>query len=1273
MLLLFFEAYIRNLKIYTSALALPQLIKYIYNNGTDEVIRRGKKIFSLGYVELVENDELLNSVVFRMRDDTYNTFYKVYLSRYNNIQTLSLRCTCPYNLGDICRHEAAALFRLQEMIDNNQLGETETEYKQQHTVVKLKQLELRSIKLLAAPDILTIAEDFLRTYKANITEAANDIVKAELNYEGETYNLQFRRNDERNLDTSCNCNTETHYPLCVHKVIVLLQLMHNHGPNFFDSISNRDREKNKLLALYGYTVDDNLEGKFEFTFRDGKPFLRVLDPSIKRVAAPAQPERKPFQMPVQKEKEVLVEEEPATTIQYQKLGVVLRQDAQQYPFIQADAVKGETDEGQKYFTGKIEKLDLTKFVNTEDVSEDDKMLLQHLRKLLPSEVTRYLNRNSPFSGIWENIIQQHNDDLPEETRYLITEYLLPKYKKLFSETSEGNFAFSLPQQKQFVTANIEPAVFSNQYIQPQFIISHKDNTYEVKCFVKLLSSVVPLKENAMVSPLVFQHENTFYLWQTTEDVLLAERFLTEGKLVITEEDWGKQLVEFILPLTKQYDVQFSGIQKEELKNIKPEMRLMIKEKSDYLLFQPFFNYNGFDVKPEDKDRIIVPSAGKLVIIHRNEEVEKSLIKKIENLHSSFIHTDDNSLALKGADVLKNNWFFLFADAVKDMNIPVYGFDALKKYRFNTAKPSTKIFISSNTDWFDARIDIHFGEQKVTVADVKKALANKQQFVPLQDGTLGILPEDWIRRYSMLFAVGEGKAANIKLSKYHFGVIEELYAQRNEEEIFFKLEEKYERLKEHHSVKQIDPPDHLSHVLRPYQVSGFQWLNYLSEVNWGGILADDMGLGKTVQALSFLHHYKTEHGRLRALVVCPTSLMFNWENEIKKFTPLLSWYIHHGSTRSQQLDAFYKSDIVITTYGTLRSDIQLFTEAEFDYVILDESQAIKNPHSKVTKAATLLNAKNRLCMSGTPLQNNTFDMYAQMNFLNPGMLGSMEFFRQEFAIPIDKFGEKEQKEHLRKLLYPFILRRTKEQVAKDLPEKSEMILFCEMGEEQRKIYDAYRNDYRDKILGTVEDKGVGKSQLTILQGLMKLRQICDSPSIINDDEKYPNVSVKLEELGREISENIGNHKALVFSQFLGMLALIKEKMKELGIEYAYFDGSTSAADREKAIQRFQTDENCRVFLISLKAGGVGLNLTAADYVYIVDPWWNPAVEQQAIDRTHRIGQTKNIFAYRMICQDTVEDKILKLQERKRALAADLITDDTSFVKSLTKEDVEYLFS
>jgi non-specific serine/threonine protein kinase len=608
-----------------------------------------------------------------------------------------------------------------------------------------------------------------------------------------------------------------------------------------------------------------------------------------------------------------------------------------------------------------------------------------------------------------------------------------------------------------------------------------------------------------------------------------------------------------------------------------------------------------------------------------------------------------------------------------MNIPVFGFEALKNFRFNTAKPSTKIFISSNTDWFDAKVEIHFGEQKVSVEEVKKALASKQQFVPLQDGTLGILPEEWIKKYSLLFRVGEGRAENIKLSKYHFSVIEELYLQRDEEELFFQLEEKYERLKENHSIKDVPAPKHLKEVLRPYQESGFQWLNYLREVRWGGILADDMGLGKTIQALSFLHHLKTEEGTLKALVVCPTTLMYNWQNEIGKFTPNISFYVHHGAGRSRDALASNEADVIITTYGTLRSDIKQFVEVAFDYVVLDESQAIKNPNSKVTKAAGLLKATNRLCLSGTPLQNNTFDIYAQMNFLNPGMLGSVEFFKQEFSIPIDKFGEKEQKDHLRKLLYPFMLRRTKEQVAKDLPEKQEMVLFCEMGDEQRKIYEAFRNDYRDKILGVVDNQGIQKSQLTILQGLMKLRQICDSPSIIKDEEKFPNVSVKLEEIGREITENISNHKALVFSQFLGMLALIKERLTELGVDYEYFDGSSTVLERERAIQRFQNDESCRVFLISLKAGGVGLNLTAADYVYIVDPWWNPAVEQQAIDRTHRIGQTKNIFAYRMICTDTVEDKILKLQDRKRSLARELITDDEGFVKSLTREDVEYLFS
>jgi SNF2 family DNA or RNA helicase len=379
-------------------------------------------------------------------------------------------------------------------------------------------------------------------------------------------------------------------------------------------------------------------------------------------------------------------------------------------------------------------------------------------------------------------------------------------------------------------------------------------------------------------------------------------------------------------------------------------------------------------------------------------------------------------------------------------------------------------------------------------------------------------------------------------------------------------------------------------------------------------------------------------------------------------------------RSRESRRIAETHVIITTYGTLRSDIKLFMQMPLDYVILDESQAIKNPSSKVTKAASLLNAKHRLCMSGTPLQNNTFDIYAQMNFLNPGMLGSVEFFRQEFAIPIDKFGEAEQKDHLKKIsCIPFILRRTKEQVAKTFPIKQKPFFSAKW-----KMSNARSMMPTAMISG--KDHGhhrrAGHTEITAHHpaGIDEAAPDLRFAAILNEEEKFENHSIKLEELAREITENIGNHKALIFSQFLGMLALIREKLTELGVKFEYFDGSTSAPDREKAIQAFQNDEETRVFLISLKAGGVGLNLTAADYVYIVDPWWNPAVEQQAIDRTHRIGQTKNIFAYRMICKDTIEDKIMQLAGKETTCwQKTLLPTTATFVKALSREDVEYLFS
>ncbi len=1208
----------------------------------------------------------MHSVLFRVRDDSYTTFYKVTVQKYDDPKSLSIRCTCPYNLSDLCRHEAAALMQLQDLVDKNLLNANGTTfYNQKHTVAKIKNIDLKMIRVLAGMENYASSEEILRRNKCNILNAANEKVEAELDVDGNRYHIILQKNEERNFDTSCTCEDGTH-PLCKHKTALFLQLLNRWGPNYFDSIRNWDKEKNKLLEGYGYSLDEDLIGKFEFIYKEGKQYLKVLDSSIKRVTHA-------FSNSIRME--TMVKTPDVTQTVFAPTGkqaaLVFNANEKTFPFVSVDVVQGDYDEEKQTFIGRVEKMDLGKFINTDAFSEKDKQLIQQARKLQQAEINKYLNRNSPFSGFWENIIHQENEKFPEETKMLIAEFLHPKLKRIFQENEEKTH-FYLPDGKKFTTQNLEPIELSAVQPEIEFYISASTDEQLMKSSAKLGQEIVELSDNQWESSLLLLWDKALFLWKKSEEILIAEKF--KNTLHIPKKEWPALLKEMVLPLSNDYKVSFDPALIKETKEGQPDVSIILIEKGDYLMFEPVFNYKGFSVKANDKDTIIVPDNDKVLMVKRNKEAEQEFISKLASLHSQFIsQPQSKSMVLKGPDVLKNNWFFLFVDAMNEMKVPVYGFEALRNFRFNTAKPSTKIHLSSGMDWFDAKVELAFGEQRIGITEIQKALANKQSFVQLNDGTLGILPDEWIKKYALLFKVGEGKNNQLRLSKFHLSVVDDLYEKRDETELSFELDEKYERLRDFKSIPEIPIPDELLGRLRPYQLSGFHWLNYLNTVGWGGILADDMGLGKTVQALSMLSHYNREEDGLKALVVCPTTLIYNWENEIKKFTPSLTWRIHHGNVRAKTKEEFEGANIIITTYGTLRSDIQFLMKINFDYVVLDESQAIKNPSSKVTKAAGLLKAKNRICMSGTPLQNNTFDIYAQMNFLNRGLLGSVEFFRNEFSTPIDKFGDQQQKDHLKKLIYPFILRRTKEQVAKDLPEKTETILFCEMEDEQRNIYDAYRNSYRDKIMGVIDEQGVGKSQLTILQGLMKLRQICDSPAILNEEEKYPNHSIKLEELTREITENIGEHKALVFSQFLGMLSLIREKLKENNIEFEYFDGSTPPAERERAIQNFQNNDNCRVFLISLKAGGVGLNLTAADYVYIVDPWWNPAVEQQAIDRTHRIGQTKNILAYRMICKDTIEDKILQLQERKRILAKELISDDQAFVKGLSKEDVEYLFS
>ena len=443
-------------------MALPYLIKHIHNNGTDEVIRRGKRIHALNNIELVEYDDLSGHVVMRVKDDGYTTYYKIHIYKYKDPASLTLRCTCPYNLSEICRHKAGALFYLQDLLDKNMLGDQELEYDQRHTVVKMKQLELKMIRLFSSPANFEAAEDFLRTGRALVLEAKDECVKARVDWEGVSYQVLIKKNEERNFDTSCNCRSEKAHPLCLHKSIVFLQLLRNYGVGYFDTIRNLDKEKNKLLALYGYSLSDDLTGKFEFTYNQGKPFLRLLDPTIRRIAqvpsgnvaadeiATAQPaDRKVAAMTE------IASPIAAATAEQQQLGVVIAFDKEQFQPIQFIGIAGDTDEEKTRYISKVTRLDVTRYVNAEQLSDTDKLTLELLRKLQPGEVSKFIDKNSPFAGIWENIVHQQQEGLPDETFELMVEYLFPRLRQLFRHLAESPFIFHVAKGKTFTTAQLK--------------------------------------------------------------------------------------------------------------------------------------------------------------------------------------------------------------------------------------------------------------------------------------------------------------------------------------------------------------------------------------------------------------------------------------------------------------------------------------------------------------------------------------------------------------------------------------------------------------------------------------------------------------------------------------------------------------------------------------------------------------------------------------------------------------------------------------------------
>jgi len=579
-------------------------------------------------------------------------------------------------------------------------------------------------------------------------------------------------------------------------------------------------------------------------------------------------------------------------------------------------------------------------------------------------------------------------------------------------------------------------------------------------------------------------------------------------------------------------------------------------------------------------------------------------------------------------------------------------------------------VTSGIDWFELSAAIDFGGVTAELPALLEAIAKGSRSVELSDGSIGILPDTFAQELAPMAALAQKHDGKLRYGRIQMALLDALLAGQPRSTV----DEAFDRLREQLAAgerPEAEPEPHgFQGTLRHYQREGLGWLVFLESLGLGGCLADDMGLGKTIQVLALLARRQSD---VRAagiphrptLVVVPRSLVFNWMDEARRFAPGLRVANHTGTTRADETGTLADWDIVITTYGTLRRDIIAHRETEFDYVILDEAQSIKNAASQAAKACRLLRARHRLALTGTPVENHIGELWSIFEFLNPGQLGSAARLRKFLA---DGRGSSDI---VARAVRPYLLRRTKSQVLSDLPEKTEQTLFVELGETQRKAYDELREHFRAELAGRIGRMGIGRSRIAVLEALLRLRQTACHQGLVDHsrvDESCAKLDTLLEQLDEVLDEG---HKVLVFSQFTSFLAILRRRLDEKKTVYEYLDGRTT--DRQARVVRFQEDPDCRLFLVSLKAGGQGLNLTAADYIYILDPWWNPAVEAQAVDRAHRIGQTRRVFAYRLIARDTVEEKILALQDRKRELAESIVAADESMIASLTPEDVELLLS
>lgn len=768
-------------------------------------------------------------------------------------------------------------------------------------------------------------------------------------------------------------------------------------------------------------------------------------------------------------------------------------------------------------------------------------------------------------------------------------------------------------------------------------------------------------------------------------ISVLPHYLTKSTFTdIRDADGGKFVYEELPKLKKLMTVDIAEYLDElELAKIKPVnvLTLSYDEEDEEAAVKVMleFEYEGCRVsygKLANKTPYVTVKKPKKDIIYwikRNLKFEENAFKILQK--QKFLPMQTNNLSAKLDDGID-----FYNEFVPNLNDAWKIIEDENVTKLKTA--SEKLKIHAKLD-FDETVDSFTVEMSCAVGETIISLDMVQQYLQQGKKYFYLENEGYVEVPLMSILTITKTLQNydaIKLEErvfrvktYRAGLIAEFEEQEVVLDMSPKFDKFWSQIKTFSTLEDVKTPKGIKADLREYQSKGLGWLWFLYSFGLNGILADDMGLGKTLQVLSLIQKAKEEEGKGTTLVVCPTSVVFNWESEVEKFAKGLKCLNLTGSTRKDSFKHIMDYDIVVTSYALIRRDIDVLKKHNFRMIILDESQNIKNYGSLTAQSSKLLKSSHRFALSGTPIENRISELWSVFDFLMPGFLYDLDEFNYRFGIPIEDRGDRHAEQQLKKTVYPFILRRLKRDVAKDLPEKSENVAYCKMTPDQKDLYLEVLDSTKEEIFKNIADKGLEKSRLSIFTALLRLRQICNHPRLY-DKEGIKNIkeSGKFEHLKEMLEEIISEgHRILLFSQFVGMLDIIKEWFIEKGIKYEYLTGETK--DRKGAVDRFNNDESIPVFLISLKAGGTGLNLTSADYVIHYDPWWNPAVEDQATDRAHRIGQTKKVFVYRFITKGSVEEKIMKLKERKRNLVDSVISVDRAIAKLLSYEDLKDIFS